>query len=34
MATVDIKTAALILDRALIEATPIEDEIASIGIGG
>ena len=30
MATVDIKTAALILDRALIEATPIEDEIASI----
>ncbi len=30
MATVDVKTAALILDRALIEATPIDDEIASI----
>lgn len=30
MATVDVKTAALILDRALVEATPIEDEIASI----
>lgn len=30
MATVDIKTAALILDRALIEAAPVEDEIAAI----
>lgn len=29
MATVDVKTAALILERALIEATPINDEIAS-----
>lgn len=30
MATVDIKTAALILDRALIEAAMVEDEIAYI----
>lgn len=30
MATVDTKTAALILDRALIEASLVEDEIASI----
>ncbi|MDE7463210.1 MAG: restriction endonuclease, SacI family [Muribaculaceae bacterium] len=30
MATIDVKTAALILDRALIEAAPINDEIASI----
>ena len=30
MATIDVKTAAIILDRAFIEATPIEDEIASI----
>lgn len=30
MATVDIKTAALILDRALIEASPVDDEIATI----
>ena len=30
MANVDIKTAALILDRALIEATKVEDEIASM----
>ena len=30
MATVDIKTAALILDRALIEAATVDDEIASI----
>lgn len=29
MANVDIKTAALILDRALIEAAPVDDEIAS-----
>lgn len=29
MATVDIKTAALILERALVEAAPINDEIAS-----
>ena len=30
MATVDIKTAALILESALTEATPVNDEIASI----
>ncbi|MGN0223444.1 MAG: restriction endonuclease, SacI family [Muribaculaceae bacterium] len=30
MATVDLKTAALILDRALLEATPINDDTASI----
>ena len=30
MANVDIKTAALILDRALIEASPVDDEIANI----
>lgn len=30
MATIDTKTAALILDRALIEATLVDDEIASI----
>lgn len=30
MATVDIKTAALILERTLTEATPVNDEIASI----
>lgn len=30
MANVDIKTAALILDRALIEASPVDDETANI----